>query len=76
MRDVEALVALQPDQARAERARDRFRRLGLPDAGLALEEQRLLECQRQVERSREPALRQIGRARERRLELVDRGERH
>ena len=43
LRDVEALVALHAQQGRAERARQRFRQLGLADARLAFEEQRALE---------------------------------
>ena len=61
VRDVEALVALEPDQPGAERRRDRLRRLGLADARLALEQQRLLERQREVERGREPAVREVRR---------------
>ena len=38
VRDVEPLVALQPDQSRAEDGRERLRGLGLPDPGLALEQ--------------------------------------
>ena len=39
-RDVEALVALQTDEAPAERARQHLRDLGLADARLAFEEER------------------------------------
>ena len=74
--DVEALVALQPDQPRAERRRERLRRLGLPHARLALEEHRLLEREREEERRREPAIGQIVGLAQRRLELVDRAEGH
>ena len=76
VRDVEALVALEPDQPRAEDARQRLRRLRLPHARLALEQQRLLEREREVERGREAAVRQVARLLEAALELVDRGEAH
>src|SRR5581483_1183458 len=76
VRDVEALVALQPDERRAERRRERLRGLGLPDSGLAFEEERLLEGEREVERRREPAVGQVQRPGERGLELGDRLVRH
>ena len=72
--DVEPLVALEPDQARVGRRRERLRRLGLADAGLALEQQRLLERERQEERRREAAVGQVVRGAQRGLELVDRAE--
>ena len=74
VRDVEPLVALQPDQPRAGRGRERLRGLGLADARLALEQQRLLEREREEERGREAAVGQVVRRPERRLELVDRAE--
>src|SRR5205823_6829787 len=76
VRDVEALVTLEPDQPCVERTRDRLRRLRLADARLALEQQRLLELEREVERRRERAVGKVRGARERGLELVDRGKRH
>ena len=51
--NVDALVALQADQARAGRRRERLRGLGLADPGLALEQQRLLERGREEDRDRE-----------------------
>ena len=57
--EVDALVALQADQARAGRGRQRPRHLGLADAGLALEQQRLLEHDRQVDRQRERPVGQV-----------------
>ena len=62
VRDVEALVALKPDQPRAEDARECLGRLRLPDARLALEQQRLLERQREEERGRETAVGEVARA--------------
>jgi hypothetical protein len=43
--DVQALVALEPDQAGAERARESLACLGLADAGLPFEQQRLLQSE-------------------------------
>ena len=51
----EALVALEPDERRAERAGHRVRRRGLADPGLTLEEERTAERQREVERGRRPS---------------------
>ena len=76
MRDVEPLVALQADQSRRCRLGKCFGRLGLADTRLTLEEQWLLECEREVERGREPPLGQVLRAPEACLQLVDRRERH
>ena len=45
--DVEALVALEPDEPRAEARREDLGELRLADAGLALEEQRTAELERQ-----------------------------
>ena len=53
MGDVEPFVALQPDQIGVERRRDGGGQRGLADAGLALEEQRPAEPQREEERHRE-----------------------
>ena len=57
--EVDALVALEPDQARAGRAGQRLRHLGLADAGLALEQQRLLERPGQVDGGGEAPVREI-----------------
>ena len=57
--DVEALVALQPDQARAERRGEDLGELGLADARLALEQQRAAELQRQEDGRRERAVRDV-----------------
>jgi hypothetical protein len=74
--DVEPLVALEADQPRGQCARERLRRLGLADSRLALEQQRLLEPQREIERGREPAVREVVGLAERGLEGLDRLERH
>jgi hypothetical protein len=63
--DVEALVALKADQPGAAGARQRLGQLGLADAGLALQEQRLLDRQRQEDGRREAPLGQVGLAQER-----------
>ena len=52
---VDPLVALQPDQASACGGRQRPGHLGLADPGLALEQQRLLEHDRQLDGQRQPA---------------------
>ena len=57
--DVEALIALQPDQLAAERRRQHFRDLGLADAGLAFEEQRPAHAQRQKHHRRQRALGEV-----------------
>ena len=56
VRDVEPLVALQPDQIGVERPRRRRGERRLADAGLALEKQRPPEPQRQEQRHREAAV--------------------
>ncbi len=76
MRHVEALVALQADQARIEGGRERLRRLRLADAGLALEEHGLLEREREEERRREPSIGQVVRLAQGDFELVDRAKAH
>ena len=48
--DVEALVALEADEPRAEGRREDLGELGLADAGLALQEQRPAELERQEDR--------------------------
>ena len=72
MRDVDALVALEPDQAGAEHVGERLRDLGLADAGLALEQQRLAERERDVQHGREPAIGEVGALAEGGGELLDR----
>ena len=76
VRDVEALVALEADQARLESPREGLAGLGLPDASFALEEDRLLEREREEERGGEPAVRQVVGVAERRREVVDGVEAH
>jgi len=51
--DVEPLVALEANQVGLERRGDGGGERGLADAGLALEEQRPLQAQRQEQRDRE-----------------------
>jgi hypothetical protein len=62
--EVDALVALEPDQPRAGSAGERLRDLGLADAGLTLEQQRLLELDREVYGGREAPVREIALARQ------------
>ena len=54
--DVEAFVALEPDQPRAEARREHLGELGLADAGLALEEQRAAELEREEHGGRDRAV--------------------
>ena len=58
-RDVEAFVALQPDQAAAERLRQHLGDLGLADAGLAFEENRPAHLEREIKHSAERAVGEI-----------------
>ena len=54
--DVEPFVALQANQVGVERGGDSGGERGLADAGLALEEQRPLQAQRQEQRDGEAAV--------------------
>jgi hypothetical protein len=56
VRDVDALVALKPDQASVEHLRQHFCQLGLADARLAFEQQRPLEEIHQPQRGRDVAI--------------------
>jgi len=57
--DVEAFVALQPDQPAAERGREHLGDLGLADAGLAFQKQRPAHPQRQIRHRRQRPLGEI-----------------
>jgi hypothetical protein len=57
--DVDALVALQADEARPGRTRQRLGDLGLADAGLALEQQRLAEVGGQEQRDAQRAVGEV-----------------
>ena len=70
--DVEALVALEPDQPRAERRREDLGELGLADPGLALEQQRPAELERQEDRRRERSIGDVVAAPEVVLDRLDR----
>ncbi len=74
--DVDALVALQPDQAAAGDVGEHLRQLGLADARLALQQQRLLEHQRQVQHGGQPAIGQVGVFAERVGQRIDGVRRH
>ena len=56
---VDALVALQPDQLAAGPRRQHLGELGLADAGLALEQQRPLQLEREEDRRRQPFVGQV-----------------
>ena len=72
--DVQSLVALEPDQGRAEDGRRHLGELGLPDAGFALEEEGALEAEGQEERRGQPAVGDIAPPREFPGEFGDRRE--
>ncbi len=56
VRDVEAFVALQPDELGAQSRRQRLGDLGLADARFAFEKQRPAKLQREVDRHHERAV--------------------
>ena len=62
---VDALVALQADQLATGPRRQHLGDLGLADAGLALEEQRPLQCHRQEDRRRQTLVGQVAVGRQR-----------
>ena len=75
-RDVEPLVALQPDQPAPERRGQHLGDLGLADAGLAFQEQRPAHAQRQEQHGRERPVGEVIRRRQEFERLVDgRGQR-
>src|ERR671936_1430692 len=55
VRNVESLVALESNEPRRHRSGERLRRLGLTDAGFALEQEGLLEYEREKQRRRQTA---------------------
>ena len=57
--DVEAFVALQPDQAPAQRRRQYFGDLGLADPGFAFEKDRPAHFQRQKQHGAKRAIGQV-----------------
>jgi hypothetical protein len=62
--EVDALVALEPDEAGPGRAGERLGDLGLADAGLALQQQRLLERGGQEDRGGEARVGEVALARQ------------
>jgi len=69
---VDALVALEANEARAQHVGHDLGGLGFADAGFAFDEQRLLELERQENRSSEPAVADISTLAQTRLDLVNR----
>ena len=69
--DVQALVALEPDQAGAERAGEGLAGLGLANPCLTLEQDRLLQSEGEEEGRREATVGQVARVVEGDLQLVD-----
>jgi hypothetical protein len=72
--DVEALIALEPDERRAEARREDLREFRLADAGLALEQERAAELEREERRRRERAIAHVIAFAERVLDALDRPE--
>ena len=72
MTDVEAFVALQPDEVGLEARRERFGDFGLADPGLSLQEKWALQLEREVNGSGEASIRDVELAREQAFELLDR----
>ncbi len=70
--EIEALVALEPDQRAIEHRGQHLGDLGLADAGLALEEERLAETQREEHRGGETAIRHVVRGPQPLRDFVDR----
>ena len=70
--DVEALVALQPDEARPEAGGEHLRELGLADARLAFEQQRTAKLQRQEHGRRKRPVRDVVPSAEVVLDALDR----
>ena len=70
-RDVEAFIALKPDQLPVERGCESLRDLGLAHTGLALDEQGLPQAKRKKQRDREGAIGDIALAVERACHLFD-----
>ena len=72
---VEALVALEPDQLAARPRRDGLGDLGLADTGVALEQQRPLQPEREEDRRGQPLVGEVALTGEGCLHRVDRVDR-
>lgn len=71
--DVQPLVTLQAQQRPVERGGQHFSDLGFADARLTFQQQRASQLERQKDRGRQPAVAHIVVARQRGLEIIDRG---
>ncbi len=71
VREVDALVALQADEARVEHLGHDLGGLRLADAGLALDEERLFELQRQEDGRGETAVADVAALAQAPLDIVD-----
>src|SRR5712692_4440218 len=71
VREVDALVALQADEARAQDLRHHLGRLGLADARLALDEERLFELEGQEDGRGQTAVADVAALAQAPLDLVD-----
>ena len=76
LRGVDALVALEPDQLGVEDAGERLRELGLADAGLALEQERTLHREREIDGAGKAVLGQVRVAPQSSLDLGHRAKPH
>src|SRR5205823_14195201 len=70
--EVDSLVALEPDQARAQHVGHHLGRLGLAHARLAFDEEGLLELQGQKDRGREGAVADVAPLAQAALDVLDR----
>src|SRR5688572_9621501 len=70
--EIEPLVALEADQRAIEHRRQHLGDLGLADAGLALEEERLAEAEREEDGGGETAIRHVVRGPQELGDFVDR----
>src|SRR5450759_957327 len=73
VRQVDALVALEADEAGTQHVGHDLGRLGLADTGLAFDEQRFLELQRKEDRGRKASVTDVATLAQARLDVFDRG---
>src|SRR2546425_5620008 len=71
VREVDALVALEADQARAQHLGHDFGRLGLADARLTLDEERLLQLEREKDGRRQGAVADVAALAQTLLDVLD-----
>ena len=74
VREVDALVALEPNQPRPQHVRHDLGRLGLADARLALDEERLLQLQAEEDGRGQRAIADVASLAQPSFDLVDRSD--